>query len=401
MLISGIEDRAEMYRSLGFRDLGAAVPSGAVSFIPMVMALHDPAVGKKARRFEAWWRRRDREPVSLLPGPVQISRRVRRAFEQAPLSHRSSSMVKVFNDVRRTLSELAGGIPVALMTGSGTLANDAVAACLRARFGDTPGLVLVNGEFGERLVRQARAAGLRFSVLEWSWGEAWDFERIAAELEGVRWVWCVHLETSTGQLNDLHRLSWLCEQREIALAADCVSSLGAVSVEECRLALASGVSGKALGAYAGLAMVFADETMLRETSFDGVPTTFHLANNIASREPMFTVASPPLRALHQALDENYRDAQSRSRRYAHYCSLARWVRGELRGRGMVPLVDDETAAPVICTFALGHAEVARRCSEAGFQIAHESKYLTERGWGQISVMGDLTQRSIEAIFDLL
>lgn len=402
LLISGIAERAEMYRALGFRDLGAAVSSGDASYIPMAMALGDAAVEEKAKRFEAWWQRRDREPISLLPGPVQISRGVRQAFEQMPVSHRAAPMVEAYDAVRRTLAELAGGLRVALMTGSGTLANDAVAACLRARFSDAPGLLLSNGEFGERLVRQARSAGLQFEALQWGWGTTWDFDAIEARLQaGVAWVWCVHLETSTGQLNNLRLLGLVCERHGCMLAADCVSSLGAAPIDDCRLSLASGVSGKALGAYAGLAMVFADEALLRETSFDGVPATFNLAQNVAQRAPMYTVASPQLLALRQALDENYRDAGSRARRYAHYRALGSWVRSMLRRRGMPALVDDETAAPVICTFTLPDSNVARRCTDAGFQIAHESGYLAERGWGQISVMGDLTQQAIEGIFDLM
>jgi aspartate aminotransferase-like enzyme len=202
-------------------------------------------------------------------------------------------------------------------------------------------------------------------------------------------------------LNDLWRLSRVCEEHGVALAADCVSSLGAVPLEGCRLALASGVSGKALGSYAGLAMVFADERTLRETPFDQVPATFDLAQNIRQCAPMYTVASPQLRALRQALEENYRDAKSRAKRYAHYCALGTWVRAALRERGLQPLVDDETAAPVICTFELTDAEIAQRCSDAGFQIAHESGYLVERGWGQISVMGDLTRQSVEGVFAAL
>lgn len=403
LLISGIAEKAEMYRALGFCDLGSAVPSGAASFIPMAMEIRDSAVEEKAKRFEAWWQRRDREPVSLLPGPVQISAAVRRAFEQVPISHRAAPMVEAYAAVRKTLEELVSGLRVSLMTGSGTLANDAVAACLRARFGDARGLMLANGEFGERLIRQARAAGLRFDALEWGWGERWDFAAIEGRIRrgGAEWVWCVHLETSTGQLNDLRRLSEVCEQSGCVLAADCVSSLGAVPLRECKLSLASGVSGKALGSYAGLAMVFADERMLRETSFESVPATFNLARNVAQHAPMYTIASPQLLAMRQALDENYSDARSRARRYAHYRELSGWVRTELRQRGVCPLVDDETAAPVICTFPLVSRSIATRCSDAGFHIAHESGYLEQRGWGQISVMGDLTRQRIEGVFAAL
>jgi predicted GNAT family N-acyltransferase len=224
LLISGITDRAEMYCSLGFRELGEAVPAGDVSYIPMVMTLDDPAVIEKAERFRAWWQRREGGGVSLMPGPVEIARSVRRVFEQPPVSHRSSEMVAAYGEVRGLLGELANGMPVALMTGSGTLANDAVAACLRARFGETRGIVLANGEFGQRLVRQARSAGLVFEAMEWNWGEPWEFAAIDSALQGAAWLWCVHLETSTGQLNDLARLSALCERHGVALAADCVAA---------------------------------------------------------------------------------------------------------------------------------------------------------------------------------
>jgi GNAT superfamily N-acetyltransferase len=39
LLISGVEERAPMYRRLGFRELGPAVPDGGAAFYPMVLRL--------------------------------------------------------------------------------------------------------------------------------------------------------------------------------------------------------------------------------------------------------------------------------------------------------------------------------------------------------------------------
>jgi aspartate aminotransferase-like enzyme len=58
--------------------------------------------------------------------------------------------------------------------GSGTLANDAIAAQLSLL--DGRGLVLSNGEFGERLIDHARRFGLSFDVLKIEWGEAFTRE---------------------------------------------------------------------------------------------------------------------------------------------------------------------------------------------------------------------------------
>jgi hypothetical protein len=161
MLISGVLDRREMYISLGFQALGPALASGEASYIPMAMDLNETAIHEKSKRFEHWWnRRRTNAEVMLLPGPVQIAPSVREAFERTPISHRESAMVDAYDEVRDRLRDLTGGMQTALLAGSGTLANDIVGACLRERFGDRTGIVLSNGEFGERLIRQAESAGL-------------------------------------------------------------------------------------------------------------------------------------------------------------------------------------------------------------------------------------------------
>lgn len=75
-----------------------------------------------------------------------------------------------------------------------------------------PGLVLSNGEFGERLVDHAARAGLSFQVQR-AWGEAFDFDQVRGILNRnpeIGWLWVVHCETSTGALNDLEVFQNLC-----------------------------------------------------------------------------------------------------------------------------------------------------------------------------------------------
>src|SRR5437773_8146 len=43
--------------------------------------------------------------------------------------------------------------------------------------------MLINGEFGERLAKQATRFGLTPRVLAWRWGEPWDLDRIDAALD--------------------------------------------------------------------------------------------------------------------------------------------------------------------------------------------------------------------------
>ena len=63
---------------------------------------------------------------------------------------------------------------VQILLGSGTLANDAVAAQLTLE--KKPGLILSNGEFGERLADHAKRFGLTFDTLKFPWGQAFDLD---------------------------------------------------------------------------------------------------------------------------------------------------------------------------------------------------------------------------------
>ncbi|MCC3377681.1 GNAT family N-acetyltransferase, partial [Cohnella sp. REN36] len=79
-------------------------------------------------------------PISFLPGPVQVEERVRTAFEQSAISHRSAQFVHDVQQVKRSLCQLTNARHVEMMLGSGTLANDVVAGQL-SRLGKR-GLIL-------------------------------------------------------------------------------------------------------------------------------------------------------------------------------------------------------------------------------------------------------------------
>jgi aspartate aminotransferase-like enzyme len=405
LLISGIVDRLPMYRKIGFSPMGPPVPDGTASFVPMRISLEAAPAEFCSRSllYGSRWQRNHAE--SLLPGPVAISGQVARAFQRPPISHRSEPFIAAYEETRSRLSELMGGMQGVIVGGSGTLANDAAAANFRAAFGSREGLVIANGEFGERLIRQSARAGLRFRELRFAWGSPWNFKQIGQELcEKPGWIWAVHLETSTGALNDLPRLIDLAHRNHIPVAADCVSSLGAVDTcfrslpHQEPLFLATGVSGKALGAYAGLAFVFLSEQAIDRLRGKELCPSFDLLEAAKTRGPLSTISSPLLLAVCEALRKDYSGTSLRQARYAHYCQLGRWTRAQIRQAGLVPLAREEFAAPTITTFALPSATFPRRCLRAGFKIAHESDYLSSRGWGQIATMGDLDQATLEPLF---
>src|SRR5262249_11234916 len=146
-----------------------------------------------------------KDPICLLPGPVTVGPAVRKAFQEAPIYHRSQEFIAKFMEVRRLLCRLGNARSGAGLNGSGTPANEVVGATLAAGLPKGRGVLLINGEFGQRLAQQAARFGLQPRQLTWEWGEPWDLDQVdevLAEEPRGSWVWGVHQESSTGVLND-------------------------------------------------------------------------------------------------------------------------------------------------------------------------------------------------------
>src|SRR5262249_45106507 len=149
------------------------------------------------------------------PGPVTTSALVRSAFHEPPIYHRGPEFIRRFVTLRRLLGEMVGGRSVAILNGSGTLANESVAAALAASERPGRGVLLINGEFGGGLAGRATRFGLPPRVPRWPWGQPWDLaevEAVFADEPMGSWVWGVHQESSTGVLNDLPGLVRLAKR---------------------------------------------------------------------------------------------------------------------------------------------------------------------------------------------
>jgi aspartate aminotransferase-like enzyme/N-acyl-L-homoserine lactone synthetase len=412
--ISGLQEREMLYKRLGFEAIGDPVPSGKASFIPMVLRIDQ--LPEKALRVKHLWEshmqrvapllgKKRSTPVCLLPGPVAIAPAISQAFQQPPIYHRGLEFIDLFQKVRRTLGELVGGRDVAVFNGSGTLANEAVTAALAAGPQPGRGILLINGEFGERLARQATRFGLQPRILEWPWGQPWDLEEIEAALADEpngSWIWGVHLESSTGVLNDLPGLIRLASARGVRVCVDCISSLGAVPLDLRNVFLATGATGKSLGSYAGVAIVFADAAQLANLDMSNVPSYFDIPAALASEGPRFTFPSPSLMALDAALAVY---AENNQVRFDHYRRMGVYVRHQLRKLGLEPLAAEEVACAVVTTFAPPNEESSEefvaRCRSWGFAIGGQSGYLAQRRLVQIATMGAIRREDCAPLFEHL
>ena len=304
-----------------------------------------------------------------------------------------------FKATRQLLCNLVKARSVEILLGSGSLANDVVAgqiSLLKQR-----GLILSNGEFGERLVDHARRWGLDFDVLRLDWGAVFDPAQIRARVAANReigWIWGVHCETSTGVLNDLPFLQQICLEAKIKLCLDCISSIGTVPVDLSQVHLATCVSGKGLGAFPGLSMVFYNHDLAPAP--EELPRYMDLGFCAAQEGIPFTHSSNLLSALQTAVKR-----LNIEERFPNIVELSVQIRQRLTQLGYTIIASHEHASPAVLTVALpaelSSKTVGWQLQKAGYLLSYRSEYLLKRNWIQICLMGEFSRQHLTSLLSIL
>jgi len=392
-IISGTLLQLKLYKHLGFVPFGPVVGTGEAQFQPMYLTLETFIQMSKVLSPPS--AEVNRILASYLPGPVDVHAEVRKAFEKGPVSHRSNAFATDFRTTQRLLCELVQASRVEILLGSGSLANDAVGGQISLL--QEPGIILSNGEFGDRLIDHATRLGLQFEAIQVDWGESFDFNAVRQRVKRngkARWLWAVHCETSTGILNDLATLKSLCAEKEIKLCLDCISSIGTVPVDLSGVYLASCVSGKALASFPGLSMVFYNHDLVSAPT--KLPRYLDLGYYVAQSGVPFTHSSNLVYALQTALGRT-----CWAEKFQQIAEVSTWLRGELRKLGLRIVASDAHASPAVVSIALpgevNSKSIGLHLKKAGFLLSYNSEYLLKRNWIQICLMGEWSGENLATL----
>ncbi|MDR4889354.1 aminotransferase class V-fold PLP-dependent enzyme [Fredinandcohnia sp. QZ13] len=381
-LISGTTRQEKLYRQLGFIPFASLTGTEEASFWPMYLT--------KQTFDESLAGRILKEPVSFLPGPIKIHENVYAGLKQEPVSHRSNEFLLKMRSVREKLCSMTNSKHVEVLVGSGTLANDVIAAQLAVIGGK--GLILNNGEFGSRLIDHANRAGLSFKKVEKDWGVPITETEIKKELGTghYTWLWAVHSETSTGMLTNIQNLKEICLSNKVNLCLDCISTVGAVKLDLQGVYFASGVSGKALGGYTGLSFVFHNHDIRPNPS---IPRYLDLGMYANHDSIPYSHSSNMLEALYEALKKYENDDcyQKIKERY-------KMIREYIEGLGLQILTPPEYSSPAIMTILLPEHVSSKDFGDdmalQGYYLHYESHYLQEKKWIQISCLSSHEEKQI-------
>jgi aspartate aminotransferase-like enzyme len=193
----------------------------------------------------------------MTPGPTSVPPEVLAALAEPMIHHRGRDFRETY---RRCLERLCDVYrtehDVLLFTSSGTGAFESAVANLTSP-GDRV-LVVSSGNFGERWAAMTRAYHADVVHIRLAWGEtpeAGDVQSALASAGGMRVVYLVHSETSTGVVADVQALAAVAKEAGALVVVDAISSLGAVPLDTDAWGIDVVVSGsqKALMCPPGLA----------------------------------------------------------------------------------------------------------------------------------------------------
>ncbi|WP_100012368.1 aminotransferase class V-fold PLP-dependent enzyme [Lentibacillus sediminis] len=383
-LISGTPRQTKLYRHVGFQPFGPLVGTEEAPYQPMYITKQQFEASSKV--FQKLIQREEKAFCPyLLPGPVPISGEVKKAWQQPAISHRSADFHHTMQAAKDKLCALTKANHAEIVVGTGTLANDMVAAQLSTFTGK--GLILTNGEFGERLIGHANRFGLRFDQLEKPWNTPITLEEVDHVLAAnpdITWLWTVHCETSTGYVYPLQQLKEISQKHQVHICVDAASSVGVIPIDLSDVYLATTVSGKGLASFPGLAIVFHEQEISPNKH---LPSSLDVGVYQKTGSVPFTHSSNGLSALKTALDNpcSFKGELAES-----VCqALADAGMDVLRGKGYSPgVISVQLPAHV------SSREFGDQLKSSGVFVSYESDYLVKRNWFQVALMGEQERKKV-------
>ncbi|NJM72395.1 MAG: 2-aminoethylphosphonate--pyruvate transaminase [Scytonema sp. RU_4_4] len=345
--------------------------------------------------------------ILLNPGPVNLSDRVRNALLRPDLCHREVEFSQLQSRIREQLLQVYD-LPrerwaAVLLTGSGTAAMEAMVTSLVPRNGKL--LVIENGVYGERLSKIATIHGIEYVTLHHPWGDEIDIKGLVTllnENNDITHLAVVHHETTTGRLNHLAQLGTICQERNIQLLVDAVSSFGAeeLNFESWGITACSASANKCLHGVPGTSFVIVRRDAL--AGADTTPRTLYLDLGTYCQQQdkggtPFTQSVQVFYALAEALQELEEEGGWRARQN-HYRQLVSLVRNGLLEIGIEPLLPAASSSVVLNAFylpnSLSYEEFHDQLKAQGFVI-YGGQGTLGKSIFRVSTMGAIARTDME------
>ncbi|MCC6699086.1 MAG: 2-aminoethylphosphonate--pyruvate transaminase [Candidatus Hydrogenedentes bacterium] len=280
-----------------------------------------------------------KDKVLFTPGPLTTSRSVKQAMLR-DLGSRDFAFIELVRDIRRRLVALGGcrdgAYEAVLMQGSGTFSVEAVFSSTVRPDGKV--LVIVNGAYGERMVKILKTLRIDHAPLVFAEDQIPDLEAVERALTDAGRVSCVavvHCETTTGIINPIKEIGAMAKAAGATFFVDAMSSFGAVPLDlaACSIDYLVSSANKCIEGVPGFGFVLARRDALLQTEGYARSVSLDLLSQWRGLEVngqfRFTPPTHALLAFHQALLELEAEGgvEGRAARYrANYETLVDGMR---------------------------------------------------------------------------
>ncbi|MEQ8908665.1 MAG: aminotransferase class V-fold PLP-dependent enzyme [Vicingaceae bacterium] len=325
--------------------------------------------------------------INFTTGPVNIEKQVAVALSERPIPHRSEDFKRLYIDFSLFICKQFKVKRLAILQGSGSLANEAMIWQIKSRGGK--GLILANGEFGHRLIRHSENAKLDFCSYSIPWGEEFDLLEIEQKIkmDPIDWVLFAHCETSTGVLNPLKQIARISETFEVDTYVDCMSSVGVNQLDLSNITMASCSSSKGLGSIPGIGMVLSNVNFIKA---EHVPLYYDLSKYNKGRFP-YSLSSNLINALHisaeRVLNKEVWEQKNEQ---------AKLIYNGLKATGVLPFAKADSKVFTIVQEQKKAMKLGQALLNSKIEVSYLSEYLLNRNWIQLTLFGKHTDAEINS-----
>jgi len=348
----------------------------------------------------------------LTPGPLTTRDSVKHAMLTDHCTW-DDEYKAITTSVMEDITKLAVGesdeYATVLLQGSGSYAVEAMMNCLSAK--NEKILLLVNGEYGKRIVTMADAAGRDYMRLDFSEIQPIDVDVVESTLRAepeISTVVFVHCETTTGVLNPLEDLVTLIKSYGKKVLVDAMSSFAAYEIDmpDLDIDAMAASSNKCLEGLPGLSFVIAKKSVLEASCGNSLShglDLFDQYQGLYAGGGKFRFTSPTnvLLALRQAIDEYKKEGGLPARR-ARYIENHKILTESLTALGLRAIFPPEYQSYIITTFALDgldFPELYVTLKAKGFVI-YPGK-LTELPTFRLGNIGDVYPEDMRKLVDAI
>lgn len=202
----------------------------------------------------------------LTPGPLTTSLEVKAAMLR-DYSTWDEDYKNICQDIRKKLLDIANldhdTYTCVFIQGSGTFGVEAMITSLVGK--SDKALIISNGKYGERIIEIADRAGLNYIEYKCPYDELPNLDEIEDIIDredDISHVVMVHLETTTGILNNVKDIGELVKKHKKIFLVDGMSSFGGVEIDFKNIDSLVSSSNKCIEGIPGFSFIFVKKELL-------------------------------------------------------------------------------------------------------------------------------------------